>query len=293
MNRKRQIVYLILLTVGLILVTTAFFLGQRVSVAHPSGLVAIEERNILILATLLMLIVVIPVFILTFVFAWKYHKENKEAKYKPEWDYSLTLETLWWGIPLIIIAILSVITWKKTHELDPFKPIESNIKPINIQVVALDWKWLFLYPEQQIATVNYFQFPTNTPVSFAITAEAPMNSFWIPALSGQIFAMPKMRTELHIISDKVGSYRGSSANLSGKGFAGMTFVAEAAEEEDFEKWVESVKSSKEVLNWESYKELAEPSENNPRAFYQLEDVNLFDQIIEQYLKKPFSVREVE
>ncbi|MCP5470094.1 MAG: ubiquinol oxidase subunit II [Chlamydiales bacterium] len=284
MNRKHQIIYVILLSVGLLLITTLFFWSNKISVIHPDGLIAIKERNILVFATLLMLIVVIPVFVLTFVFAWRYHKDNNKANYAPDWDNNWFLEVLWWGVPFVIIAILSVITWRETHKLDPYKSIASTNKPVTIEVVALNWKWLFLYPDHGVASVNYFQFPTDTPINFVITAEAPMNSFWIPSLSGQIFAMPKMRTELHIMSDKEGKFRGSSANLSGKGFAGMNFTAEAVSESDFQKWLKEGRRSHDQLDWRSYKKLAEPSEYVPPHIYRLRDVTLFDQIIEQYLK---------
>ena len=282
MNKKHQIIYVMLISAGLLLATVAFFWSRRVEIIHPAGMIALQERNLLVFATLLMMVVVIPVFVLTFVFVWKYHSQNKKAKYSPEWNYSLYLEALWWGIPLIIVAILSVVTWTETHRLDPYRPIESDKKTMTIQVVALQWKWLFLYPEQGVASLNYFKFPVDTPIKFEITAEAPMNSFWIPELGGQIYAMPKMQTELHTITDQVGKYRGSSANLSGKGFAGMNFFAEATKAEDFDAWVASAKSLKS-LDWESYRGIAKPSEDFEEKTYQLVEPKLFRRIIDQYL----------
>jgi cytochrome o ubiquinol oxidase subunit 2 len=157
--------------------------------------------------------------------------------------------------------------------------LESNTKPLKIQVVALQWKWLFIYPEQGIATVNFVQFPEQTPINFEITADAPMNSFWIPQLGGQIYAMPGMVAKLHLIADKEGSYRGSSANLSGKGFAGMKFIAKSSSEADFEAWVDSVRQSGPI----DYTKVAEPSEYAPAAFYSLSDDNLFNQIVMKYM----------
>lgn len=282
MNRKHQIIYLILISVGLLLATVAFFWSKRVVIIHPFGPIAESERNLLVFSTLLMLVVVVPVFVLTFVFTWKYHEKNKKAKYDPKWNYSLTLEALWWGIPLVIIAILSALTWTETHRLDPYRPIESDKKPLTIQVVALQWRWLFIYPEQGIATMNFFKFPVNTPVKFEITAEAPMNSFWIPDLGGQIYAMPKMRTELNTITDHVGKYRGSSANLSGKGFANMVFFAEATEEDTFNQWIHESKSL-QPLDWQGYKQLAKPSEEKGEATFSLQEPKLFQKIIDQYL----------
>ena len=282
MNRKHQIIYVILISMGLLLVTIAFFWSRRVEIIHPYGMIADRERDLLVFSTILMLIVVIPVFVLTFVFTWKYHRENKKAKYTPDWEHSTTLEALWWGIPLIIIAVLSAVTWDQTHKLDPYRPIESDKEEMTIQVVALQWRWLFIYPEQGIASMNIFQFPKGTPVKFEITADAPMNSFWIPDLGGQIYAMPKMRTELHTISDRVGRYRGCSANLSGAGFADMVFWAEVVEEEAFERWVASAKSSN-GLDFRDYQELVKPSTDEADYLYRLEEPNLFLEIINQYL----------
>ncbi|MCH9703566.1 MAG: ubiquinol oxidase subunit II [Chlamydiae bacterium] len=267
---------------GLLLLTVGFFWSQCVEIIHPHGMIAEKERNLLVFATLLMLIVVIPVFVLTFVFMWKYHKDNKKAKYDPEWNYSLTLEALWWGVPLVIIAVLSALTWTETHRLDPYRPIESDKEPLTIQVVALQWRWLFLYPEQEVATMGYFKFPVDRPVKFVITADAPMNSFWIPELGGQIYAMPKMQTVLHTITDRVGSYKGASANLSGKGFANMVFVAEAVEESDFDAWVVKARAS-DLLDWQRYRELAKPSEDTEMATYQLGEPHLFKKVMDQFL----------
>ena len=171
----------------------------------------------------------------------------------------------------------------KTYELDPYKPIVSDVKPMKIQVVALQWKWLFIYPEENIATVNYFQFPQKTPIHFEITADAPMNSFWIPRLGGQIYAMPKMKTELYLMADEPGSYNGASANLSGVGFAGMHFIAEASTDETFQEWVKNAKQSSNTLNLEEYNQLAKPSKNNPVTVYQLEEKDLFHEILMKYM----------
>ena len=256
-----------------------FLQGIDIDVLNPMGMIALKQRSLIYTSTLLMLIVVIPVFILAVVIAWKYRASNEKAKYTPDWDNNILAECIWWGFPLAIIVILSVVVWKSSHELDPFKPIESNAKPITIQVVALQWKWLFIYPEYNIATVNFIQFPEKTPLNFEITADAPMNSFWIPKLGGQIYAMAGMKTKLHLIANEVGIFRGSSANLSGEGFAGMTFTAEASEASDFDKWVRSIQKSSPSLNLETYHQLAKPSSNNPVASYKLQDKDLFEQIV--------------
>lgn len=258
--------------------------GNKIAVLFPKGIIGLEERNLLLIIQALMLLVIIPVYILTFVFSWKYRAANTKAVYDPDLVDNRLAEYIWWGLPLVMTLIVSILTWVKTHELDPFKPIPSNNKEITIQVVALQWKWLFIYPEEKIATVNFVQFPKDTPIRFDITADAPMNSFWIPHLGGQIYAMPKMKTRLYLMADEVGDFRGSSANISGEGFAGMHFITRASTEEDYKKWLESAKQSSKVLNAKEYDILAAPSENTPVETYKLMDENLFEQIIMKYMK---------
>ena len=252
-------------------------------VLEPKGPIAADERYLLIVATLLMLIVVLPVFALIAIFAWRYRASNKKAKYTPEWAHSTLLEVVWWTVPCIIIGVLAVITWISTHELDPYKPLNKG-KPLTIQVVALDWKWLFIYPEQNIATVNYVKLPVDTPIRFEVTADAPMNSFYIPALGGQIYAMEGMKTQLHLIADDKGNYHGRSINISGEGFSEMTFTASATGRKAFETWVDSVKSSSKVLTAPRYQKLAEPSiDNQPEYFSAVEPPDLFRRIIYKFM----------
>jgi cytochrome o ubiquinol oxidase subunit II len=163
--------------------------------------------------------------------------------------------------------------------LDPFRPIKANKKPIKIQVVALQWKWLFIYPEERIASVNFFQLPEKTPINLEITADAPMNSFWIPGLCGQIYAMPNMKTKLHLIVNERGEFKGSSANLSGVGFSGMHFIAKASSEKDYHHWIRLAKRSQNTLSLKEYHQLARPSKNNPVMIYLLNEENLFNQIM--------------
>lgn len=258
------------------------YYGRKyIAVLFAKGIIAIKERNLLFIIQALMLLVVIPVYFLTFLFSWRY-REHSTARYEPDMEDSKLTEILWWGIPCVLTLIIAILTWQKTYELDPFRPLKSDKKPLTIQVVALQWKWLFIYPEEKIATVNFFQFPEKTPLNFEITADAPMNSFWIPHLGGQIYAMPNMKTKLHLIADEVGEYRGSSANLSGEGFAGMHFIAKASTDEEYKKWVQSVKSS-ETLSFEGYNQLAQPSTNTPPAFYSLKDGDLFHKIMMKYM----------
>ncbi len=227
--------------------------------------------------------VLIPALVLTVVIAYRYRESNKKATYRPDWEYSLLAESIWWGLPFIIVSILSVIVWRSSHELNPYEPLKSDVKPIVIQVVALQWKWLFIYPEQGIASLNVVQFPEKTPINFHITADAPMNSFWIPQLGGQIYAMPGMSTQLHLIANEVGSYRGSSANISGRGFAGMTFKANSLTQDDFDSWVTSAQRSPNHLGFTEYNTLIPASENNPVVIYQLDDTGLYDDIVMKYM----------
>jgi cytochrome o ubiquinol oxidase subunit 2 len=277
MSKKYILLTIFLSTIALVITGLLFQNSDSIAMLNPKGMIALKERDLMIIATILMLIVVIPVFILTAAIAWEYRATNKESKYTPEWDYNLTAESVWWGFPCIIIAILSFVSWQSTHELDPYKPLQSPVKPLTIQVVALQWKWLFIYPEQNIATINYLQIPVQTPINFQITADAPMNSFWIPELGGQIYAMPGMKTKLHLIADDIGLFRGCSANISGEGYSGMYFDVKATHANDFEDWVKSVKKSL-PLDVKEYKTLAEPSSYVPVALFTLGKADLFDWI---------------
>lgn len=260
-----------------------FFSSNTVAVLEPQGDIAMQQRDLIYIVTILMLIVVIPVFILTFLFAWRYRASNKTATYKPDWDSNKLYELLWWGIPLIIIAVISTIIWISSHRLDPYRPLDSSKPALEVQVVALEWKWLFVYPDQQIASVNFLQIPEDTPINFRITADAPMNSFWIPQLGGQVYAMAGMETKLHLIANSPGDYRGSSANLSGEGFAGMKFTVRATSQSEFERWVSGVKKNSGSLTFGKYKSLAEPSQNVPIVTYGKVDHDLYATIIMKYM----------
>lgn len=264
------------------------YIGQSIDLLFAKGIIAIKERDLLFIIQAIMLLVVIPVYILTFVFSWKYQAHNPRGKYNPDLDENTLAEVIWWGLPLVITLIIGILTWIKTYELDPFRPLESEKKPVKIQVIALQWKWLFLYPEEKIASLNYVHVPEKTPINFEITSDAPMNSFWIPQLGGQIYAMPSMRTKLHLIADEPGLYNGSSANLSGKGFAGMRFLCEASNEEDYLKWIEEQKQSQNTLDMKKYEELAQPSSHAPVITYVLEDDNLFNKIIMKFMHPQMS-----
>ncbi len=224
---------------------------------NPKGAIGEAELALMVQATLFMLIVAVPVFVLLFFFAWKYRAGNKKAKYQPDWEHAKIDELIWWAIPFEIVLILGALTWSSTHELDPPRPIGEEA-PLVVQVVALDWKWLFIYPEQNTASVNYLAMPVDRPVRFEITADAPMNAFWIPQLGGMIYAMTGMSTTLNLVANEEGSYEGLSANYSGEGFSKMKFVAEAMSEEEFETWMLHNRTSSLFLDWQEYERLSEP-----------------------------------
>ncbi|KJZ55206.1 ubiquinol oxidase subunit II [Pseudomonas fluorescens] len=264
------------------LIGTLLLSGCNMTLLDPKGQVGLDERNLIITATLLMLLVVVPVIVMTFLFAWKYRASNTDAVYTPKWSHSTKIEIAVWAVPVLIIIALGYVTYKSTHALDPYKPLESDVKPITIEVVALDWKWMFIYPEQGIATVNKIVFPAHTPINFKITSDSVMNSFFIPALGGQIYAMAGMQTKLHLIANQNAEMDGISANYSGAGFTGMKFKAIATSQEDFDAWVSEVKKAPKQLEKAEYEALSKPSQNNPVELYSSVTPNLFQIIVDKY-----------
>jgi cytochrome o ubiquinol oxidase subunit 2 len=256
--------------------------GCNMDVLDPKGSVGLAERDLISTSTWAMLIVVIPVIVLTLAFAWRYRASNKSAEYRPTWSHSTGIEVAVWLIPTLIILFLGVLTWKSTHELDPYRPLESNVKPINVEVVALDWKWLFIYPDLGIATVNQLAFPVGTPVNFNITSDSVMNSFFIPQLGGQIYAMAGMQTKLHLIADEAGDYAGESANFSGQGFSDMKFRAIASSPEEFNAWVAKVRASSDRLDMNRYNVVSKPDEKASISYFSTVDPKLFHNIIARY-----------
>ena len=262
--------------------------GCNLVVMSPSGDIAAQQRDLIVVSTVLMLLIIIPVMCLTVYFAWHYRRSNVNAKYDPEWHHSTRLEVVIWAAPLAIIIALGAVTWISTHKLDPYRPLDridanrpvsGDVKPLTIEVVALDWKWLFLYPEQGIATVNEIAAPIDRPIEFKITASSVMNSFYIPALAGQIYAMPGMQTKLHAVINKEGVYEGFSANYSGEGFSGMRFKFNGLSEDGFGQWVARVKSQGSALNRDAYLKLERPSTRNPVMYYATAENGLFDAIV--------------
>ena len=282
---KRKALWSAAFAAVILLIGCAYLSRRTIAVLQPAGTIAGQERSLMLTAVALGMVVIIPVYILTIVIALRYRAGSRHAKkYSPSWDHSRLLEGVWWVIPLVIITILSVITWHSSYSLDPFKPLPASGKPLTIQVVALDWKWLFLYPGEHIASVNQVHLPINRPVTFDITSDTVMNSFWIPQLGGQIYAMPGMSTELHLMAGKPGTYDGSSANISGNGFAGMAFTAKTEPQQDFDAWAARSAKSSDRLTLASYSQLAKPSRNNPVRTYVLGTSNLFEYTVMKYME---------
>lgn len=254
---------------------------------NSKGQIGIEERNLIYTAVSLMLIVVLPAIFLSLVFAWKYRASAK-ARYTPEWSHSTAIEVVVWGFPVLIVCILSVLVWKSTHALDPYKPLESDVPPVTIQAISADWKWIFVYPEQGVATVNELFLPANTPIAFEITSNSSMNTFFIPQLGGQIYAMGGMRTLLHLIANEPGDYRGFSGNYSGNGFSDMHFVAHAKTPEEFQQWAEQTRASHSgTFDFERFKEVAKRPDGPPYRYpiqqYSSVEPQLFERVIRQFV----------
>lgn len=262
--------------------------GCEMVVMKPHGDVAQQQAQLIVVATALMLLIIVPVIVLTLLFAWRYRKANTKVPYTPDWDHSTRLELVIWGVPLLIIIALGAITWISTHKLDPYRPLDriaadrpvpAGVEPLQVNVVALDWKWLFIYPEQGIATVNELAAPLDRPIRFHLTASTVMNSFYIPALAGQIYAMPGMETKLHAVINRPGDYAGFSSNYSGAGFSHMRFRFLGQTQADFDAWVEANRRSGETLTRAAYLQLEKPSEREPVRRYAGVEPDLFDAIV--------------
>ena len=257
--------------------------GCNLELMSPMGDIGAQEKSLILIATGLMLLVVVPVIALTLIFAWRYRASNTKATYAPKWSHSTAIEAVVWIIPCIIIAILGTITWRTTHALDPYKPLAHEAKPLTIQAVSMDWKWVFIYPEYGVASVNELALPTNVPVHFEITSDSVMNAFFIPQLGSQIYAMAGMETQLHLIANQPGTYAGLSSNYSGAGFSDMHFTAIATSQQGFQDWINKAKASQLSLDDQTYHALAQPSEKVPVAYYANVKPGLFNAIIAQYM----------
>lgn len=282
MKRKFLIGLLIIVigVIGIVVVLT----NENALVVHPKGIIAQSELELIITNIALMLLIIIPTYIFLFTIVWKYCIKNEHAKYDPNHTYGPVGELIMWGLPSIIVAALAIVTWNATHKLDPYKPIESDVKPLTIQVVALDWKWLFIYPELGIATLNSLYIPVQTPIHFRLTADgSPMNSFWIPQLCGQIYSMTGMSSQLYLMADGPGEYVGRAVEINGKGYADMSFSVKSISSNDFEDWIAEVKKSSLYLTKDTYDDLVKPSVNKSISLFSEVENDLYHKIIHKYM----------
>ena len=253
--------------------------GCSEGVLDPKGPIAAAERLILFNSTGIMLAIVIPTILATLGVAFWFRSSNRRARYMPDFEYSGRLEILVWSIPIMTVLLVGGVAWVGSHDLDPRKPISTAVDPVRVQVVSLDWKWLFIYPNHGIASVNKLTVPVGTPVSFELTSSGVMNSFWVPQLAGQIYTMAGMVTRLHLQADHPGIYRGSSANYSGAGFADMHFDVEALPAESFAQWVDATRSAGPLLDAQAYAELTKPSSAVAPFTYRSVAADLFNGIL--------------
>ena len=249
---------------------------------EPSGPIARSIDDLFWITVALMATVLAPVFVMTACFTWKYRASNHNAEYSPDWDSSIELEWLVWLIPALIVAILSILTWIYSHRLDPYKAQTSALPPLEIQVVAMDWKWLFIYPEQNIATVNEMAIPIHRAIALKITSNTVMNSFFIPRLGGQIYAMAGMETQMHLIADLPGRYFGENIQFSGRGFSYQNFNALVGSQQYFENWIKKVKTAEHQLDDHQFGALAKPSIHHPVTYYASVQPGLFKQVINRF-----------
>ncbi len=267
---------------------------SKAVVLNPAGDVAAQQGQLVITATLLMLVIIVPVIALTLFFAWKYRQGNTEAEYDPEWHHSTKLELVIWSVPLAIIIILGALTWVTTHKLDPYRPLDridaqrpvpAGLKPLEVQVVAMDWKWLFVYPEQGIALVNELAAPVDRPIHFKLTATSTMNAFYVPDLAGMVYAMPGMQTELHGVINKAGVFPGLASHNSGAGFSGMTFKFHGLSDAGFAQWVQQAQTEGKTLDKSTYLQLAKPSERDPVQRFARVDADLYDRVLNRCVEE--------
>jgi len=249
-------------------------------VNRPAGPIAAAERLILISATAIMLVVVVPVIVLTLAFAWRYRASNTRAAYRPEWSYSGQIELVVWSIPAMVVILLSGVGWIGSHELDPARKLDSSRAPLRIEAVSLDWKWLFIYPDQRIASVNELTVPVGTPLEFTLTSATVMNAFFVPQLGSQIYTMPGMADRLNLLADRPGDYVGFSSHFSGDGFADMRFVVHALPAAEFSAWIQGVQGAGAPLDADAYAGLLRAGTVAPTTYAHTEP-GAFERIVRQ------------
>jgi cytochrome o ubiquinol oxidase subunit 2 len=253
--------------------------GCNRGILDPAGPIAAQEKQILINSTAIMLAIIIPTMIATIAFAWWYRRGNSKATYRPDWEYSGAIEMVVWAIPALTIMLLGGITWIGSHDLDPAKPLKSNVPALNVEVVSLDWKWLFIYPDQGIATVNQLVVPAGTPVNFRLTSATVWNAFFVPQMGSMIYTMPRMATHLNLQADRQGVFEGRSAHFSGDGFPGMEFKVQSLPPDQFAMWAQGSRGAGPVLDGRGYAELSKPSSYVKPITYGAVAPGLFDAIV--------------
>jgi cytochrome o ubiquinol oxidase subunit 2 len=256
-----------------------FVAGCNRGILDPVGPVAAQEKQLLINSTAIMLAIIIPTMIATVAFAWWFRRGNKKATYRPDWEYSGAIEMVVWSIPALTIMLLGGITWIASHDLDPAKPLASSRPPLKVEVVSLDWKWLFIYPDQGVATVNQLVIPAGTPVSFRLTSATVWNSFFVPQMGTMIYTMPRMQTRLNLQADRQGEFEGLSTHFSGDGFPGMQFKVQALPADQFAMWAQGSRGAGTTLDATGYAELSKPSSYVKPMTYGAVAPGLFDAIV--------------
>lgn len=273
----KKIHFWILATVAVLMLSGC---GNEYVVLNPKGPVAETQYNLIIISVILCSIIIIPVLALTAFIVYRYRDTaDNKAPYRPNWTHNTALEVIWWGIPVIIIAILGYFTVRDIYAL--VESPNKEVKPITIEVTSMDWKWMFTYPEQNIATVNYLEIPVGVPVQFRVSADGPMNSFWVPQLAGQIYAMAGMATNLWMQADEPGEYLGKGANFTGEGFAHMQFKVVAKPQNEFDQWVQQVKNTSPAMTKQDYEKLRKPGLSEV-MLYSSFPTGLFDEIVMKY-----------
>ena len=263
---------------------TALMPGCRhIPLLDPKGPIGEAQRLLILTTFALMLIVVVPVLIMVFWFARKYRASNAKAAYAPKWAYSARIDWVVWLVPLAIVVVLSYFAWTDTFRLDPYKPIASEREPLTIEVVSMDWKWLFIYPEQDIAVINQLVFPAKVPLRFRLTSDSVMTSFFIPQLGSQMYAMAGMQTRLNLMADEPGIYAGHNQEFSGRGYADMHFKAIATTPEEFQAWMAKVRHSPDILDADRFAQLKRPTTSNPVTFFSSVEPGLFKRIMSPYM----------
>jgi len=276
----------------ILLLGVAALIGCEHGVLDPQGPVAASERQILFNSLSIMLVIVVPTIVCILGFAWWYRAGNARAAYSPQWSYSGRLELLLWSIPALVVLFLGGIAWNGSHELDPAKPLGSQVKPLEVEVVSLDWKWLFIYPDQQIASVNRLVIPAGTPVHFRLTSASVLNVFFVPQLGSEIYAMYGMISELHLSADRAGNFHGVAAHFNGDGFSDMSFETRALSVEEFSRWVTSAQADGPALDEQAYRALLRQSSNVPPYTYRATAPRLFDDIAMGHLPPGEGPREL-